>query len=150
MKLLVLHGPNLNLLGTREPEVYGSLTLAEIDAAISELAVELGVEVETFQSNSEGALIDKIHASASSVNGIVINPAAYTHTSVALRDALAAVAVPAVEVHLSNIHRREEFRTRSYVAPVVVGQVSGFGVDSYLMGLRAIFNHIKKGLSEGP
>jgi 3-dehydroquinate dehydratase-2 len=149
MKVLVLHGPNLNLLGTREPEVYGSLTLAEIDQAIRALAAGLGIEVETFQSNSEGALIDMIHAAAPGLDGIVINPAAYTHTSVAIRDALAAVGVPTVEVHLSNIHRREKFRTRSYVAPVAVGQVCGFGVDSYLLGLRAIFNHIKKGLSEG-
>ena len=147
MKILVLHGPNLNLLGTREPEVYGRLTLAEIDVSIRTLAGELGVEVEIFQSNSEGQLIDAIHAAAGSIDGIVINPAAYTHTSVAIRDALAAVGVPTVEVHLSNIHSREKFRTRSYVAPVAVGQVCGFGANSYLLGLRAIFNHIEKGLS---
>jgi 3-dehydroquinate dehydratase-2 len=146
MKILVLHGPNLNLLGTREPGVYGRLTLAEIDSAIASLANELGGEVESFQSNSEGAIIDKIQAAAASFDGILINPAAYTHTSVAIRDALAAVALPAVEVHLSNIHSREEFRAKSYVAPIAVGQISGFGVDSYLLGLRAIFNHIKKGL----
>lgn len=147
MKVLVLHGPNLNLLGTREPEIYGRLTLADIDASIRTLAGELGIEVEIFQSNSEGALIDKIHATAASIDGIVINPAAYTHTSVALRDAIAAVGVPTVEVHLSNIHSREKFRTRSYLAPVAVGQVCGFGANSYLLGLRAIFNHIEKGLS---
>lgn len=147
MKILVLHGPNLNLLGTREPEVYGRLTLAEIDDSIRALARELGVEVEISQSNSEGQLIDKIHTAAGSIDGIVINPAAYTHTSVAIRDALAAVGVPTVEVHLSNIHSREKFRTRSYVAPVAVGQVCGFGANSYLLGLRAIFNHIEKGLS---
>lgn len=146
MKILVLHGPNLNLLGTREPGVYGRLTLAEIDSAIASLANELGGEVESFQSNSEGAIIDKIQAAAASFDGILINPAAYTHTSVAIRDALAAVALPTVEVHLSNIHSREEFRAKSYVAPIAVGQISGFGVDSYLLGLRAIFNHIKKGL----
>lgn len=137
---------HLNLLGTREPGVYGRLTLAEIDSAIASLANELGGEVESFQSNSEGAIIDKIQAAAASFDGILINPAAYTHTSVAIRDALAAVALPAVEVHLSNIHSREEFRAKSYVAPIAVGQISGFGVDSYLLGLRAIFNHIKKGL----
>lgn len=147
MKILVLHGPNLNLLGTREPGVYGRLTLAEIDAEIGVLAEELGVEVETFQSNSEGALVDKIQAAAFGVDGIVINPAAYTHTSVAIRDALAAVALPTAEVHISNVHSREEFRSRSFIAPIAVGQICGFGLDSYLMGFRAIFNHIKKGLS---
>ncbi len=144
MKILVLHGPNLNLLGTREPGVYGTLTLAQIDAAITSLAHELGVEVEVFQSNSEGAIIDKIHTAANTCDGILINPAAYTHTSVAIRDALAAVSLPAVEVHLSNIHRREEFRSKSYTAPVAIGQVAGFGLDSYLLGLQALFNHIKK------
>ncbi len=146
MNILVLHGPNLNLLGSREPEVYGSLTLDGIDSAISALAHDLGIKVTTFQSNSEGALIDRIHSAAATCDGILINPAAYTHTSVAIRDALAAVALPTVEVHLSNIHRREKFRTRSYVAPVALGQISGLGLDSYLLGLRAIFNHIKKGL----
>ncbi|KAF0219019.1 MAG: 3-dehydroquinate dehydratase [Geobacteraceae bacterium] len=146
MKILVLHGPNLNLLGTREPGVYGKLTLTEINSAVTSLADELGVEVETFQSNSEGCLIDKIHSAAGSFDGILINPAAYTHTSVAIRDALAAVALPTVEVHLSNIHSREEFRAKSFVAPIALGQISGFGLESYLLGLRAVFNHIKKGL----
>ena len=144
MKILVLHGPNLNLLGTREPDVYGALTLDQINAAITSLAGELGIEIDFFQSNSEGALIDRIHAGVGVFDGIVINPAAYTHTSVAIRDALAAVPLPAVEVHLSNVHRREQFRTHSYTAPVAVGQIAGFGLDSYLLGLRAIFNHIKK------
>lgn len=146
MKILVLHGPNLNLLGTREPQVYGSFTLAEINAALANLAEELGVELAIFQSNSEGDLIDLIHAAADSSHGILINPAAYTHTSVAIRDALSAVNLPTVEVHLSNIHKREEFRTRSFIAPVSLGQISGFGPDSYMLGLRAIFNHIKKRL----
>lgn len=146
MRILVLHGPNLNLLGSREPEVYGALTLDEINIAITALAYEMGVEVTMFQTNSEGELIDKIHSAAATYDGILINPAAYTHTSVAIRDALAAVALPTVEVHLSNIHRREKFRTRSFVSPVAIGQISGFGLDSYLLGLRAIFNHIKKGL----
>jgi 3-dehydroquinate dehydratase-2 len=146
MKILVLHGPNLNLLGTREPGVYGQVTLPEINVAITALAEELGAEVEIFQSNAESALIETIHSAAASCDGILINPAAYTHTSVALRDAIAAVALPTVEVHLSNIHAREKFRSRSFIAPVAVGQVSGFGLDSYLLGFRAIFNHIKKGL----
>ncbi|HEX5773252.1 MAG TPA: type II 3-dehydroquinate dehydratase [Geomobilimonas sp.] len=146
MHILVLHGPNLNLLGTREPDVYGRDTLAVINEALAQLAADLGISVTCFQSNSEGELIDRIQATASTCDGIVINPAAYTHTSVAIRDALSAVALPVVEVHLSNIHRREEFRTRSFIAPVAVGQISGFGPDSYLLGLRALFNHIKKGL----
>jgi 3-dehydroquinate dehydratase-2 len=144
MKILVLHGPNLNLLGTREPGVYGTLTLNEINAALLQLAKELGVELTIFQTNSEGILVDKIQAAVASFDGILINPAAYTHTSVAIRDAIAATALPTVEVHLSNIHSREEFRAKSFVAPIALGQISGFGADSYLLGLRALFNHSKK------
>ncbi len=147
MKILVLHGPNLNLLGTREPEIYGKFSFAQINSAISVLASELGIEVTIFQSNSEGALIDMIHSAIGSVDGILINPAAYTHTSVAIRDALSAAALPVVEVHLSNIHSREEFRAKSFIAPIALGQISGFGLDSYLLGLKAIFNHLTKGLS---
>ena len=143
MHILVLHGPNLNLLGTREPEVYGSLTLEEINRSIKELAAELGCDVTCAQSNSEGGLIDAIQAASAYCDGILINPAAYTHTSIAIRDALAAVGLPFVEVHLSNIHRREEFRHISLMAPLAVGQVCGFGSDSYLLGLRALFSHIK-------
>jgi 3-dehydroquinate dehydratase-2 len=146
MKILVLHGPNLNLIGTREPAIYGNFSYDDINNAVSNLAAELGIEVTIFQSNSEGALIDRIHSAIGSYDGILINPAAYTHTSIAIRDALSAALLPVVEVHLSNIHSREEFRAKSFIAPVAVGQISGFGPDSYLLGLRAIFNHLTKGL----
>lgn len=143
MKILVIHGPNLNLLGTREPGLYGSQTLADINDALEKLAAELGIQLAIMQSNHEGAIVDAIQGAKGDCAGILINPAAYTHTSVAIRDAIAAVALPAVEVHLSNVHAREEFRSRSYIAPVAVGQIAGFGVDSYLLGLRAIFSHSK-------
>ena len=139
IKLLVLHGPNLNLLGQREPEVYGRNSLADIDRMIQEAAEKSGVEVATFQSNHEGALIDRIHgAPAEHVDGIIINPGGLTHTSVALRDALSAVGLPVVEAHLSNIHSREEFRHSSYIAPIAVGQICGFGPHSYLLAIQAI------------
>jgi 3-dehydroquinate dehydratase-2 len=144
MKILVLHGPNLNLLGIREPGIYGSCTLNEINDEINALATTLGTAVDFLQSNHEGVLIDAIQAARSVYDGIVINPAAFTHSSIAIRDALSAVAIPVVEVHLSNIHSREEFRAYSYIAPVAVGQISGFGKESYLLGLRAIFSQIKK------
>jgi 3-dehydroquinate dehydratase II len=136
MKILVVHGPNLNLLGTREPAVYGRTTLDEIDRQIRSLARELGMEAETFQSNSEGAIVDAIQAKT--FDALIINPAAYTHTSVAIRDAIAAVGRPAVEVHISNIHKREEFRSHSYISGVVTGQISGLGMDGYLLAVRAI------------
>lgn len=143
MKFLVLHGPNLNLLGTREPGIYGSQTLADINAILEELSEALECELSFYQSNTEGELIDAIQNAARDHHGILINPAAYTHTSIAIRDALSAVGLPCVEVHLSNIHRREPFRHTSMIAPVVIGQICGFGYDSYLLGLRALFNYVK-------
>lgn len=134
--MLVLHGPNLNLLGTREPPTYGHTTLADIDAALAARAAEAGIGLATFQSNHEGALIDRIQAARTEgVDFIVINPAAYTHTSVAIRDALAAVAIPFVEVHLSNVHRREDFRHRSYFSDLAVGVICGLGWQGYLLAL---------------
>jgi 3-dehydroquinate dehydratase-2 len=140
----VVHGPNLNLLGTREPDVYGRATLAGVDAALQALGRELGVQVSSFQGNGEGALVDHIQGAAARVDGFVVNAAAYTHTSVAIADALAGVARPYVEVHLSNVFARERFRHRSYLAAGAVGVVSGFGVDSYLLGLRALVNHLHR------
>jgi 3-dehydroquinate dehydratase-2 len=136
-RVLILHGPNLNLVGTREPGIYGRETLAEIERRLQELASELGVMLETFQSNSEGKLVDRIQAARESADAIVINAGAYTHTSVAIRDALLATELPVIEVHLSNTYKREAFRHRSLIADVAVGQIVGFGADSYLLGLRA-------------
>ena len=136
-KILVIHGPNLNMLGKRETDVYGNATLDEINNAVKLLAKEIGADVSFFQSNSEGKLIDIIHEAAVAYEAIVINPGGYTHSSVALRDAIAAVNIPAVEVHMSNIYSREEFRHHSFISPVAAGQISGFGVNSYLLGFRA-------------
>jgi len=144
LNILVLHGPNLNLLGQREPDVYGVLTLDNINRILLEFAKKLQVQVSTFQSNHEGALVDAIHQAIAKFQGIVINPGAYTHTSVAIRDAIAAVEIPTVEVHLSNVYRREEFRHYSYIAPVALGQISGFGADSYGLGLQALVNYLRK------
>lgn len=144
LSILVLHGPNLNLLGLREPGVYGSVTLDEINQELIQEAQRLGVKVSVLQSNHEGVIVDAIHGAIGEHQGILINAGAYTHTSVAIRDALAGVAIPTVEVHLSNIYRREAFRHHSYIAPVAIGQISGFGSQSYYLGLHALVVHLKK------
>lgn len=144
LSILVLHGPNLNLLGQREPGIYGSLNLDNIDSLLEEEGQELEAVVSTLQSNHEGVLVDAIHDASGRHHGILINAGAYTHTSVALRDAIAAVNLPAVEVHLSNIYRREAFRHHSYIASVVIGQISGFGAESYRLGLQALVNHLRQ------
>lgn len=138
MRVGVLHGPNLQLLGRREPEVYGTATLADVDRALEEVASELGVALESFQSNHEGELLDRVDQASSRVHGFLVNPGAFTHTSVALRDALTGVGLPFVEVHLSNTRAREDFRRRSFLSDVAAGVVYGFGVDSYLLGLRGL------------
>ena len=147
--VLVVHGPNLNMLGTRELEVYGRETLADIDARLRELAGELGVTVESFQSNNEGEIVDRIHAARLRAGAIIINAGAYTHTSVAIRDALLAVAVPVIEVHLSNTYKREPFRHRSMIADIAVGQIVGFGTASYLLGLRAAADLVARHRARG-
>ena len=143
LRILVLHGPNLNLLGKREPALYGSVSLDGVDAALAELGTELGAKVDCRQSNHEGSLIDWIHEARDTADGIVINPGGYTHTSVALRDAIAAVEVPTVEVHVTNIHAREPFRRASRLAPVCLGTVGGFGPASYTLGLRGLIDYLR-------
>ncbi len=142
MKILLLHGPNLNLLGTREPEVYGSMTLNDINVKIVALGKELGAEITCLQSNHEGALIDALHDARTWASGVVFNPGGYTHTSVALRDAISAIVIPVIEVHLSNVYAREEFRHTSFVSAVCKGKVSGFGWRSYELGLRGLIDII--------
>ncbi|MDM7997921.1 MAG: type II 3-dehydroquinate dehydratase [Acidobacteriota bacterium] len=148
MKILLIHGPNLNLLGTRSPEIYGSSGLEEINAQMESIADAAGAELRTFQSNSEGALIDAIHEAAHWADGIVINPGAYAHYSYAIRDALASIKVPAIEVHLSNIYAREEFRWQSVISPVVAGCISGLGWRSYACGIQAIIGLIQDRAAE--
>jgi 3-dehydroquinate dehydratase-2 len=143
VKISVIHGPNLRVLGRREPEVYGHATLDDIDRALADLAARLDVRVETFQSNAEGAILDRLEEVSPDADGILINPGGLTHTSVSLRDGLAATGLPFVEVHLSNVHARERFRRHSYLAPIALGVVSGFGLESYLLGLRGLVTHLR-------
>lgn len=144
MKLLILSGPNLNLLGTREPEIYGSETLEDVERSLREFVAARGIALKFKQSNSEGALIDALHEARLECAGVVFNPGGYTHTSVALRDAISAIAIPVVEVHLSNVHAREEFRKRSYLAPVCIGTISGFGTNSYRLGVDALLDYLER------
>ena len=144
LSLLVLHGPNLNLLGKREPHIYGSVTLEEINHFLVKEAERLGATVICLQSNHEGILVDQIQEALGQCQGIIINAGAYTHTSVAIRDAIAAVKIPTVEVHLSNIYQRESFRHHSYIAPIAIGQISGFGPNSYRLGLQALIDYLRQ------
>ncbi len=143
MKLLIIHGPNLNMLGVREPEQYGKESYEEINKKLYEYSQKVNVDLEIFQSNCEGDIVTKIQQSLNNVDGIIINPAAYTHTSVAIRDAIAALKLPVIEVHLSNIYNREEFRQHSFVAPVCIGQISGFKSNSYKLAIDAMIDYLK-------
>ena len=144
MKILIIHGPNLNLLGKREPEIYGMTTLDEINSLLKKESETLGIEIEFFQSNSESEIVTRIQNAMGKFDGIVINPAAYTHTSLAIRDAIASTGISTVEVHISNVYKREEFRNKSFISGVAVGVISGFGVHSYLLGLRGLVSYLKK------
>lgn len=143
MKILIIHGPNLNMLGKREPDIYGATTLEEINAALTNKAKGLGAEVTFFQSNSEGEIVSNIQDAMSKFDGVVINPGAYTHTSVAIRDAILSSGLPVVEVHISNVHKREDFRQKSFVSGVALGVISGFGVNSYMLGLSGLVDYLK-------
>ena len=143
MKILIIHGPNLNMLGKREPDIYGATTLEEINAALTSKAKGLGAEVAFFQSNSEGEIVSNIQDAMSKFEGVVINPGAYTHTSVAIRDAILSSGLPVVEVHISNVHKREDFRQKSFISGVALGVISGFGVNSYMLGLSGLVDYLK-------
>ena len=144
MNILLVHGPNLNLLGKRQPEIYGTQTLDNINHYLIQVAQKQGIELKTFQSNHEGEIVSKIGANIDWANGILINPAAYTHTSIAIRDALSAVSIPVIEIHLSNIYKREDFRHHSYVSPIAVGVICGFGNHSYELALNAMINILQQ------
>lgn len=142
MKILVINGVNMNMLGLREPEKYGTMTLKDLEKELYAFSFELGIDIETFQSNFEGEIVEKIHSAKDNFDGIIINAGAYTHTSIAIRDAIASIDVPTVEIHMTNIYKREDFRHHSYIAPVCVGQISGFGINSYKLGLKAIVYYL--------
>jgi len=143
MKILIIHGPNLNMLGKREPDIYGATTLEEINSSLKKLAADLGAEAAFFQSNSEGDIVSTIQDAMSEYDGIIINPGAYTHTSVAIRDAILSSGLPVVEAHISNVYKREDFRQKSYVSGVALGVISGFGVNSYFLGLKGLIEHLE-------
>ncbi len=142
MKILVINGVNMNMLGLRETEKYGTMTLKDLEKELYAFSFELGIDIETFQSNFEGEIVEKIHSSKNNFDGIIINAGAYTHTSIAIRDAISSINVPTVEVHMTNIYKREEFRHHSYLAGVCVGQISGFGISSYKLGLKAVVDYL--------
>ena len=144
MKILVINGVNMNMLGFRETEKYGTMTLKDLEKDLYAFSFELGIDLETYQSNIEGKIVEKIHSAKDGIDGIIINAGAYTHTSIAIRDAISAVNIPTVEVHMTNIYKREEFRHHSYLAPVCVGQISGFGANSYKLGLKAVIDYLNK------
>lgn len=144
MKILVINGVNMNMLGFRETEKYGTMTLKDLEKDLYAFSFELGIDLETYQSNIEGEIVEKIHSAKDGIDGIIINAGAYTHTSIAIRDAISAVNTPTIEVHMTNIYKREEFRHHSYLAPVCIGQISGFGANSYKLGLKAVIDYLNK------
>lgn len=144
MKILVINGVNMNMLGFRETEKYGTMTLKDLEKDLYAFSFELGIDLETYQSNIEGKIVEKIHSAKDVIDGIIINAGAYTHTSIAIRDAISAVNIPTIEVHMTNIYKREEFRHHSYLAPVCIGQISGFGANSYKLGLKAVVDYLNK------
>lgn len=144
MKILVINGANMNMLGFREINKYGTMTLKDLEKELYAFSFELGIDIETFQSNIEGEIIDKIHSAKDLFDGIIINAGAYTHTSIAIRDAISAVNIPSIEIHITNIYKREEFRHHSYLAPVCLGQITGFGVNSYKLGIKAMVDYLKQ------